>query len=732
MQTYQLNLDQIKEKYQVDPQTGLTDFDAQSGDEKKFSFLRELKRIVSVCRNRISYIHIIAAVSIIIAFIFCLLNKNYSLMISSLIAAVILALLFLGENLYLDFLKGKFHSAIEGGKVKTAALRNGKKVLLSEDELRIGDVILLEEGSVLCADARILKSERLFCDEKLVFHKTIPSGKGESPVLDENLVPEEQINMLWKGSFITAGSGKAIVTALGEDCYIEKTGGREKSAQRSYTYNKKYNIGKLFAAVFAIIVTVLMLIVAIASGKWIETLVCYAAVLGLIAIEPVSGLAEWMYYHTAKKLSNKGVLIRNINSFDLLNKEQRLCFTSEELIEDQIAFSECIPIVSSEKAALSLFAMTLNSKKWFNVLKRPLEEYRITVEKIHRKFPSFRRERDQVGNSFCLLSDEGKSMLAVSGYWKNVLPLLKSPDAELLNRIVELERHGKAVWLLAADQMNFIPNHLDSESFGGKLKIEALFVFDIALDEKTHRMILRMRRTGLEVCLSNMHSASVADYLAAAYDMSEVVAAEEVALFSEGLQESVAYSDSSPIKKEVASLVLERGVSAQSLIYQIKCMFCGIDRSLNYLMTFGGLWLIGTFILMLQKVDSAAVLFPIILLQPILIVLSYALIGTVRNCNQSKKSHIYGAIAGGTYIVAAIFLPEVAAVIALLSVVLYAISITIKKAIHYNVSFAEWGMLYVALVIAVLPLVIFGGSWLAVLLVSIFPALAAFIIEIFY
>jgi hypothetical protein len=149
-------------------------------------------------------------------------------------------------------------------------------------------------------------------------------------------------------------------------------------------------------------------------------------------------------------------------------------------------------------------------------------------------------------------------------------------------------------------------------------------------------------------------------------------------------------------------------------------------------MTFGGLWLIGTFILMLQKVDSAAVLFPIILLQPILIVLSYALIGTVRNCNQSKKSHIYGAIAGGTYIVAAIFLPEVAAVIALLSVVLYAISITIKKAIHYNVSFAEWGMLYVALVIAVLPLVIFGGSWLAVLLVSIFPALAAFIIEIFY
>ena len=139
----------------------------------------------------------------------------------------------------------------------------------------------MEKGTVLHADARVIEGNLLFADEKIVFGKTIPSEKTDMPLLEDNLQPEDQRNMLWKGSYIASGKGKAVVSALENECYIYKTGGRRKKGQRSIIYNRQNNIGRIVSILFAVVGALFALIAALATGLWIESIYIYAVLLAL-------------------------------------------------------------------------------------------------------------------------------------------------------------------------------------------------------------------------------------------------------------------------------------------------------------------------------------------------------------------------------------------------------------------------------------------------------------------
>jgi Ca2+-transporting ATPase len=104
-------------------------------------------------------------------------------------------------------------------------LRDGRQGEIDARRLVPGDVILLEAGTAVPADARLLAAEEMTAVEAPLTGESVPVRKSCAPVGagdEENGaaggddVPlAERASMVYKGTLVAAGSGRAVITATG-------------------------------------------------------------------------------------------------------------------------------------------------------------------------------------------------------------------------------------------------------------------------------------------------------------------------------------------------------------------------------------------------------------------------------------------------------------------------------------------------------------------------------------
>lgn len=83
-----------------------------------------------------------------------------------------------------------------------------------------GDIILLESGDFIPADARLMEAPYLKVEEASLTGESVPSTKMTAPLPDVS-VPDRK-NMVYAGTIITDGRGKAVVTETGMNTEIGK------------------------------------------------------------------------------------------------------------------------------------------------------------------------------------------------------------------------------------------------------------------------------------------------------------------------------------------------------------------------------------------------------------------------------------------------------------------------------------------------------------------------------
>lgn len=103
----------------------------------------------------------------------------------------------------------------------TKVIRNGEKLEIKTSELVAGDIAIFEEGDIITADARIIESCDMTVDNsKLTGEITNISKNAEATKTNSNYLWEELPNMLFAGTKVTKGNGKAIVVATGMNTEI--------------------------------------------------------------------------------------------------------------------------------------------------------------------------------------------------------------------------------------------------------------------------------------------------------------------------------------------------------------------------------------------------------------------------------------------------------------------------------------------------------------------------------
>ncbi|MHB1315377.1 MAG: calcium-translocating P-type ATPase, PMCA-type [Christensenellales bacterium] len=97
-------------------------------------------------------------------------------------------------------------------------IRSGRLITIKSEDIVVGDILLLEAGDAVPADGRITESYSLKAEEAALTGESVPVDKSVAAIIsdsEQDIPLGDRINMVYMGSVIVYGRGKAVVTDTG-------------------------------------------------------------------------------------------------------------------------------------------------------------------------------------------------------------------------------------------------------------------------------------------------------------------------------------------------------------------------------------------------------------------------------------------------------------------------------------------------------------------------------------
>jgi P-type Ca2+ transporter type 2C len=98
---------------------------------------------------------------------------------------------------------------------RARVLRNGRELEIPAEAVVPGDVMILQRGMVVPADGRLVKVCALAVSEAALTGESLPVAKSVEPLRRADVALGDRVNLVYRGSIVTGGSGTAVVVATG-------------------------------------------------------------------------------------------------------------------------------------------------------------------------------------------------------------------------------------------------------------------------------------------------------------------------------------------------------------------------------------------------------------------------------------------------------------------------------------------------------------------------------------
>ena len=205
-------------------------------------------------------------------------------------------------------------------------LRNGTVTPIPARELVVGDVILLEAGDMIPADGRLIENASLKIDESALTGESLAVEKNMDTILTEAPLGD-RTNMLFSGSFVTYGRGKAVVTDIGMQTEVGKIAGLLKSTSEKQTplqvslevFGKKLSI-------MILVFCGLLFAINVFRGEKISSAFMFAVALAVAAIpEALSSIVTIVLSFGTQKMAKEHAIIRKLQAVEGLGSVSIIC-----------------------------------------------------------------------------------------------------------------------------------------------------------------------------------------------------------------------------------------------------------------------------------------------------------------------------------------------------------------------------------------------------------------------
>jgi Ca2+-transporting ATPase len=202
-----------------------------------------------------------------------------------------------------------------------SVIRNARLRRTRAEDLVPGDLVTLEAGDLVPADARIVSASELKVDESPLTGESVPVPK-QAEKLPEDTQLGDRTNMLYKGTALSTGKAKAVVTATGMDTEIGGISSMVIGADSDkIPLNKK--LGKLARRLIWVIIglSAMFLLFGWLAGKEIYLLLQTSIAWTVAAIpEGLPIVASISLARGMLRLARQNVLVRRLAAVETLGE----------------------------------------------------------------------------------------------------------------------------------------------------------------------------------------------------------------------------------------------------------------------------------------------------------------------------------------------------------------------------------------------------------------------------
>ncbi|MGY6277924.1 HAD-IC family P-type ATPase [Methylomonas sp. MgM2] len=206
-------------------------------------------------------------------------------------------------------------------------VRAGQTLEVPLHEVVLGDVLLLAPGCYIPADARLLQSNRLSIDESPLTGESLPVSKDFNFQAKNETALGDRLNMVYMGTMVTGGSGKAMVVATGRYTEIGKIQDLVGEAQTPETpMQKQIDEMGMQLALFSSAICGVVFAVGILRGRPLLEMLMSGISLAVAAVpEGLPAVATTTLALGIKDMQRRKVLIRQLPAVENLGSVQVIC-----------------------------------------------------------------------------------------------------------------------------------------------------------------------------------------------------------------------------------------------------------------------------------------------------------------------------------------------------------------------------------------------------------------------
>ncbi len=205
-------------------------------------------------------------------------------------------------------------------------IRDSREVAVPVRDVVPGDIIVLKEGDKVPADARIIEAVNLHVNEAPLTGESMPILKEVSALPSGTPLPDRR-NMVFSGTEVVSGKGKAVVVATGMNTEIGKIARFVTAAEKEETplERRAKEIGK-WLGLIALSIAALIVIVGVLRGMPLMEIFLFSVALAVAAVPEalpavVTGsLAIGMY-----RMAKRNAFIRRMPAVETLGSVTVIC-----------------------------------------------------------------------------------------------------------------------------------------------------------------------------------------------------------------------------------------------------------------------------------------------------------------------------------------------------------------------------------------------------------------------
>jgi Ca2+-transporting ATPase len=207
-------------------------------------------------------------------------------------------------------------------------LRSGTACEISAEDLVPGDVIELQRDQLVAADARVIAADGLSVNEALLTGESAPVVKAPNLAAQRSASVAERHNMVFRGTVVTGGAGRAIVVATGAETELGRIQSLLGSEARPQTPLQRQldSLGRqlVFGSVAA---CGLFAVIGVIRGFPLLSLARIVISLGIAAVpEGLPTLATTTLALAIQDLRRRQIVIRRLSAVEGLAAVDVVCF----------------------------------------------------------------------------------------------------------------------------------------------------------------------------------------------------------------------------------------------------------------------------------------------------------------------------------------------------------------------------------------------------------------------